>query len=270
MAETTSIWTWVSLGVGTVALFASVIVPGSIYFYDKSAAGVMTKDKIQKMNGAYLVENELEMANKLLNPTDLLGGLKTAATNMANEQISNTTANNQIANATTAVTNVAQEAKANETINQELQPDIIRSTTTSEEILPLANRIDNESAPITSDIASAVAIPYTYTKKKPRSLKNVKSNLFLPEQVKAAQGLKAQGLKAQGLAQGLKAQGSKARNLAAQTLAQGEAQYKIPMPVLQGVLVGGGRKTKNKRQRKPRTKKCLITKGDKMFMSFCI
>lgn len=40
---------------------------------------------------------------------------------------------------------------------------------------------------------------------------------------------------------------------------------------------GGGRKTKNNRQKtvqpkikKPRTKKCLITKGDKMFMSFCI
>ena len=32
----------------------------------------------------------------------------------------------------------------------------------------------------------------------------------------------------------------------------------------------GGRKTKSKKQRKPRTKKCLITKGDKMFMSFCI
>jgi hypothetical protein len=40
---------------------------------------------------------------------------------------------------------------------------------------------------------------------------------------------------------------------------------------------GGGRKTKNNRKKsvqpkvkKPRTKKCLITKGDKMFMSFCI
>jgi hypothetical protein len=41
--------------------------------------------------------------------------------------------------------------------------------------------------------------------------------------------------------------------------------------------IGGGRKTKNNRKKsvqpkvkKPRTKKCLITKGDKMFMSFCI
>ena len=257
MAETTSIWTWVSLGVGTVALFASVIVPGSIYFYDKSAAGVMAEDKIQQMNGASVVKKEIEMKSNILNPAAILGGFKTAATAAASQL--EETANNQIANATTAVTNVAQEAKANETINQELQPDIIRSTTTSEEILPLANHIDNESAPITSDIASAVAIPYT--KKKPRSLKIVKSNLFLPEQVKAAQGLKARGLAARGL---------KARNLAAQTLAQGEAQYKIPMKVQQGVFVGGGRKTKNKRQRKPRTKKCLITKGDKMFMSFCI
>jgi hypothetical protein len=95
MAETTSIWTWVSLGVGTVALFASVIVPGSIYFYDKSAAGVMTEDKLQKINGASVVKKELDMANKLLNPTDLLGGLKNAttaaATNMANGQFSNMT-----------------------------------------------------------------------------------------------------------------------------------------------------------------------------------
>ena len=267
MAETTSIWTWVSLGVGTVALFASVIVPGSIYFYDKSAAGVMAEDKIQQMNGASVVKKEIEMKSNILNPAAILGGFKTAATAAASQL--EETANNQIANATTAVTNVAQEAKANETINQELQPDIIRSTTTSEEILPLANHIDNESAPITSDIASAVAIPYT--KKKPRSLKIVKSNLFLPEQVKAAQGLKARGLAARGLkARNLAARGLKARNLAAQTLAQGEAQYKIPMKVQQGVFVGGGRKTKNKRQRKPRTKKCLITKGDKMFMSFCI
>jgi hypothetical protein len=43
---------------------------------------------------------------------------------------------------------------------------------------------------------------------------------------------------------------------------------------LQSAVKRGGRKTKSiqsvKRQRKPRTKKCLITKGNQMYMSFCV
>ena len=86
MAASTSGWTWVSLGVGTVALFASVIVPGSIYFYDKSAAGVMTENTIKNANGAAVVQKELEMTS----PAALLGGIESATaavTTMANKKI---------------------------------------------------------------------------------------------------------------------------------------------------------------------------------------
>jgi hypothetical protein len=46
---------------------------------------------------------------------------------------------------------------------------------------------------------------------------------------------------------------------------------------IRGGASGGGKKTKNNRKtrsepkiRKPRTKKCQVTKGNQMYMSFCI
>ena len=258
MAETTSIWTWVSLGVGTVALFASFIVPGSIYFYDKSAAGVMTKDKIQKMNGAYLVENELEMANKLLNPTDLLGGLKNAttaaATNMANKQFSNMTGDDlkhpeEIGGSSNTKGGLEIGIKSSDDLKNTIgsQKDLLKSSLdnatgsipggipglTSEVIKRRMQRMDE------ADRKYYEGLPNASTKaREPFDKSNIRK--FVPEQTKITPGY----------------------------------NYVLNTPPNR---IGGGRKTKNNRQKtvqpkikKPRTKKCLITKGDKMFMSFCI
>ena len=94
MATTTYV-PWIALGFSLFSTGLAIGVPAYVYFFDKSAAGVMAEDKIKKANGAFVVEKQQEMANNLLNPANLLGGLKTAATaaatNMANKQISDTT-----------------------------------------------------------------------------------------------------------------------------------------------------------------------------------
>lgn len=260
MAETTSIWTWVSLGVGTVALFASVIVPGSVYFYDKSAAGVMAESNLKKANGAYLVENELEMANKLLKPTDLLGGLKTAttaaATNMANKQFSNTTgddlkhleeiggSSNTEGGLEIGIQSPKIPAFKSPDMSS-LNPDSLDNATgsipggipglTSEVIKRRMQQMDEADRKYYEGLKNAS----TSATKARNSFGNTARN-FVPDQTKIIPG------------------------------------YVLNTPPNR-TKIGGGRKTKNNRQKtvqpkikKPRTKKCLITKGDKMFMSFCI
>ena len=242
MAETTSIWTWVSLGVGTVALFASVIVPGSIYFYDKSAAGVMAEDKLKKSNGAYLVEKQQEMANNMLNPANLFGSLKTAATaaatNMANKQISNKTGDalkraKEIGGSSNTKGGLEIAGIQSPEIPAFKSPDMSDIQENIPSITPpdMSDIQPNALNNINSSIANANSQFTSATK--------MNNPIFIQNASKMTRGLKNR-----------------------------------PLP---RVGVGGGRKTKNNRQKtvqpkvkKPRTKKCLITKGDKMFMSFCI
>ena len=240
MAETTSIWTWVSLGVGTVALFASVIVPGSIYFYDKSAAGVMAEDKLKKSNGAYLVEKQQEMANNMLNPANLFGSLKTAATaaatNMANKQISNKTGD---------ALKRAKEIGGSSNTKGGLEIAGIQSPEIpafkSPDMSDIQENIPSITRPDMSDI-------------QPNALNNINSSIA-----------------------NTNSQFTSATKMNKPIYIQNASEMTRGLKNIPYQRVGGGRKTKNNRQKtvqpkvkKPRTKKCLITKGDKMFMSFCI
>jgi hypothetical protein len=242
MAETTSIWTWVSLGVGTVALFASVIVPGSIYFYDKSAAGVMTEDKIQKMNGAAVVKKEIEMTNNILNPAAILGGFKTAATEVANKKISDTTG---------AALNSVKEIGGGS------------STEGGLEMPPISAKISDIPANISDIPANISDIPANISSIQTPDISSIQTDAL--NNVKNTMGSTKQDLLNTSFGN-TKGQFDSVNNKYINT--RGSSRNKI---------YGGGRKTKNNRKKtvqpkvkKPRTKKCLITKGDKMFMSFCI
>jgi hypothetical protein len=257
MAETTSIWTWVSLGVGTVALFASVIVPGSIYFYDKSAAGVMAEDKLKKSNGAYLVEKQQEMANNMLNPANLFGSLKTAATaaatNMANKQISNKTGD---------ALKRAKEIGGSSNTKGGLEIAGIQSPEIpafkSPDMSDIQENIPSITPPDMSDIQENIPsiTPPDMSDIQPNALNNINSSIA---------NANSQFTSATKMNNPIFIQN-------ASKMTRGLKNRPLPR-----VGVGGGRKTKNNRQKtvqpkvkKPRTKKCLITKGDKMFMSFCI
>jgi hypothetical protein len=272
MAETTSIWTWVSLGVGTVALFASVIVPGSIYFYDKSAAGVMTEDKIQKMNGAAVVKKEIEMTNNILNPAAILGGFKSAATEVANKKISDTTG---------AALNSVKEIGGGSSTEGGLKMPSIQapdmpsiqapdmSSIQANALNTMGSNQDLLKNSLTDATSATSGIPgLTQEVVQRRMQKMNEANINYNKGLQNASTSATNALKPFDK--------SKIKNFVPD-----QTNY-TPGDVLNTVsrnraTTGGGRKTKNNRKKtvqpkvkKPRTKKCLITKGDKMFMSFCI
>jgi hypothetical protein len=185
------------------------------------------------------------MTSNILNPAAILGGFKTAtaaATTMANKKISDTTG---------AALNSAEEIGGGSS-----------STEGGLEIPPISAKISDIPANI-SDIQtpdmSSIQTP-DISSIQSDALNNVKNTMGSTNQdlLNTSFG-NTKGQFDPVKIKSLNTRGSRpSRN-------KGIISY------------GGGRKTKNNRKKtvqpkvkKPRTKKCLITKGDKMFMSFCI
>lgn len=211
MATTTSV-PWIALGFSLLSTCLAIGVPAYVYFFDKSAAGVMAEDKLKKANGAFVVEKQQEIANDLLNPANLLGGIKSS------DDLKNTIG--------------SQKDLLNTSVDNATYAIGIPGLTPEEK----KQRIQKTKA---ADINYYEGLKNASTKAQNSFGNNVKK--FVPDQTKIIPGY----------------------------------DYVLNTPPPN--RIGGGRKTKNNRQKtvqpkikKPRTKKCLITKGDKMFMSFCI
>jgi hypothetical protein len=262
MATTTYV-PWIALGFSLFSTGLAIGVPAYVYFFDKSAAGVMAEDKIKKANGAFVVEKQQEMANNLLNPANLLGGLKTAATaaatNMANKQISDTTGD--------ALKRAEEIGGSSNNTEGGLEMTGIQS--------PYMSSIPTNMSSLNPDslnnATSAIGIPGLTPEDNQRRMQKMKeANIKYEEMLKNAptSATNTNVLKPFG------------KNNIKNFVANQSNYTPGSGDVLNTVSPnrrGGGRKTKNNRQKtvqpkikKPRTKKCLITKGDKMFMSFCI
>jgi hypothetical protein len=258
MATTTSV-PWIALGFSLLSTCLAIGVPAYVYFFDKSAAGVMAEDNIKNANGASVVEKQLEMEKKLLNPTDLLGGLKNATTAAATNM-----ANGQISNATGAALKRAEEIGGSSNTKGGLEigiksSDDLKNTMGSQKDL-LKSSLDNATGSIPGGIPGLTS---EVIKRRMQQMDEADRKYY--ENKKKASTSATKDLKPFD-------KGNIMNFVPDQT--EFTPGYVFNTPPKKR---GGGRKTKNNRQKtvqpkikKPRTKKCLITKGDKMFMSFCI
>jgi len=251
---------WIALGVSLFSTCLAIGVPAYVYFFDKSAAGVMAEDKLKKANGAFVVEKQQDMANDLLNPAALFGGVKSAvaavATKMANKKISDKTG---------AALNSVKEIGGGSSTEGGLEMTGIQAP-------------------------NVPSIPANMSSLNPDSLNNATSAIGLPGEDQEVVQWRMQKMNEANINynKGLQNASTSATNALKpfdkskiKNFVPDQTNY-TPDDVLNTVsrnraTTGGGRKTKNNRKKtvqpkvkKPRTKKCLITKGDKMFMSFCI
>ena len=202
-----------------------------------------------------------------------------AATNAAAGQLEQT-ANNQIANATTAATNMTGDAllKAEKMVptNEGLEMSSFQPPTNMSSIQANMSAVNPDALNTMGSKQDLLKTSFENANnqfavgemKIPSSMPNI------PGQISNIQGqmsnIQGQMPNIQGQMSNIKGQMPNIKgqmsNIKGQMANIQNTRLKQRIPVRQQ----GGRKTKSKKQRKPRTKKCLITKGDKMFMSFCI
>ena len=197
----------------------------------------------------------------------------TAATDAATNQLEQT-ANNQIANATNVATNMTGDALSKaEKMAPTREGGLEMTALKSDALNNVKNTIRSQQDLLKNSLTDATSvtggIPGLTQEDVQRRMEKMKAaNINYQEGLKNASTSATNALKPFDK--------SKIKNFVPD-----QTNY-TPGDVLNTVsrnraTTGGGRKTKNNRKKtvqpkvkKPRTKKCLITKGDKMFMSFCI